>query len=76
MRLLCAELIILGFRLVDFSKVEFNQNENPTNTNEIDINIEVEESSTGEFSLGGGYSSGNGPQATIGLSENNFLMLK
>ena len=37
------------------------------------INIEVEETSTGEFSLGGGYSSANGAQATIGLSENNFF---
>ena len=45
----------------------------PSNTNEIDINIEVEETSTGEFSLGGGYSSANGAQATIGLSENNFF---
>ena len=39
----------------------------------MDINIEVEETSTGEFSLGGGFSTGNGAQATIGLSENNFF---
>ena len=40
---------------------------------DINVNLEVEEQSTGEFSLGGGYSSGNGAQATIGLSENNFF---
>ena len=64
---------ILVNNLGHFSKVEFNEIDKPSNTNEVDINIEVEETSTGEFSLGGGYSSANGAQATIGLSENNFF---
>ena len=72
-RVLLKRSRILVNNLGHFSKVEFNQSENPENLNEIDINIEVEETSTGEFSLGGGYSSANGAQATIGLSENNFF---
>ena len=72
-RVLLKRSRILVNNLGHFSKVEFNQSESPSNINKIDINIEVEETSTGEFSLGGGYSSGNGAQATIGLSENNFF---
>ncbi len=72
-RVLLKRSQILVNNLGHFSKVEFNQIENPMNNNEININLEVEEQSTGEFSLGGGYSSGNGAQATIGLSENNFF---
>ena len=72
-RVLIKRSRILVNNLGHFSKVEFNQSENPTNVNKIDIDIEVEETSTGEFSLGGGYSSSNGAQATIGLSENNFF---
>ena len=72
-RVLLKRSRILVNNLGHFSKAEFNQLEDPSNSNAIDINIEVEEQSTGEFSLGGGYSSGNGAQATIGLSENNFF---
>ncbi|MDA9559187.1 outer membrane protein assembly factor BamA, partial [Alphaproteobacteria bacterium] len=56
-----------------FSKVEVTEQDSTENLNSVDININVEETSTGEFSLGGGYSSGNGAQATIGLSENNLF---
>lgn len=59
----------LGF----FSKVELNEEDNPSDLNTVNLNINVEETSTGEFSLGGGYSSSNGAQATIGLSENNLF---
>ena len=52
-RVLLKRSRILVNNLGHFSKVEFNQSENPENLNEIDINIEVEETSTGEFSLGG-----------------------
>ena len=72
-RVLLKRSRILVNNLGHFSKVEFNQSEDPSNIDEIDINIEVEETSTGEFTLGGGYSSANGAQATIGLSENNFF---
>jgi outer membrane protein insertion porin family len=56
-----------------FSKVEVAEQDSTENLNSVDININVEETSTGEFSLGGGYSSSNGAQATIGLSENNLF---
>ena len=72
-RVLLKRSRILVNNLGHFSKVEFNEIDKPSNTNNIDLNIEVEETSTGEFSLGGGYSSTNGAQATIGLSENNFF---
>ena len=72
-RVLLRRSRVLVNNLGHFSKVEFNEIEKPSSENEVDINIEVEEASTGEFSLGGGYSSANGAQATIGLSENNFF---
>ena len=56
-----------------FSKVEFSEQDSNENLNSVDININVEETATGEFSLGGGFSSGNGAQATVGLSENNLF---
>ena len=72
-RVLLKRSRILVNNLGHFSKVEFNEIDNPSSINKVDLNIEVEESSTGEFTLGGGYSSANGAQATIGLSENNFF---
>ncbi len=72
-RVLIKRSRILINNLGHFSKVDFNQTENPSNTNETDINIDVEETNTGEFSIGGGFSSSNGAQLTIGLSENNFF---
>ena len=56
-----------------FSKVELKQLESEVGNNTYDLEVEVEETSTGSFSLGGGFSSANGPQATIGISENNLL---
>tara|TARA_Y100000589_G_scaffold326286_1_gene365769 strand:- start:1159 stop:3408 length:2250 start_codon:yes stop_codon:yes gene_type:complete len=72
-RVLLKRSRILVNNLGHFSKVEFNEIDKSSNRNEIDLNIEVEETSTGEFTLGGGFSSANGAQATIGLSENNFF---
>ena len=51
-----------------FSKVDFYEIDNTEKDDSWNINIYVEEQSTGEFSLGGGYSSANGAQATFGLS--------
>ena len=39
----------------------------------IDLIIDVEEKSTGEASIGAGYSSANATSITLGLRENNFL---
>ncbi|MAI02332.1 MAG: outer membrane protein assembly factor BamA [Rickettsiales bacterium] len=72
-RVLVKRSRILVNNLGHFSKVELTEEDNPKTINAVDINIKVEETTTGEFSLGGGYSSGNGAQATIGLSENNLF---
>ncbi len=40
---------------------------------EVNLGVRVAEQSTGQFSLGGGYSTGLGALANAGLSQNNFL---
>ena len=72
-RVLIKRSRILVNNMGHFSKVEVTEQDSTDKVNSVDININVEETSTGEFSLGGGYSSGNGAQATIGLSENNLF---
>lgn len=39
----------------------------------VDIDVDVEEKSTGELTLGAGFSTGDGPLADIGISERNLL---
>ncbi len=39
----------------------------------VDVIVKVKESSTGEFSLGGGYSTNGGASVTASFSERNFL---
>lgn len=39
----------------------------------VDLNVNVKEASTGSFSIGGGYSSGDGALFNSQLSERNFL---
>ena len=72
-RVLIKRSRILVNNMGHFSKVEVTQLDDPTSLSSTDININVEETNTGEFSVGGGYSSGNGAQATVGLSENNLF---
>ncbi len=72
-RVLIRRSRVLVNNLGHFSKVDFNEIDNPEKADSSNINIYVEEQSTGEFSLGGGYSSANGAQATFGLSENNLF---
>ncbi|MBU6475288.1 MAG: outer membrane protein assembly factor BamA, partial [Alphaproteobacteria bacterium] len=46
----------------------------PGNTpGETDVNVNVTEKSTGELSIGGGYSTTDGPLADFTIKENNFL---
>ena len=46
----------------------------PTNQNDrTNINFKVKEKQTGQFSIGGGFSSSNGALANVGISEKNFL---
>lgn len=41
--------------------------------NETNIDVKVSEKSTGELSIGGGYSTTDGPLADLMIKENNFL---
>ncbi len=50
--------------------IKENQGSSPDKT---DINVEVAERSTGEISLGAGFSNVDGPLADIGMRERNFL---
>ena len=72
-RVLIKRSRILVNNMRHFSKIEITEQDDPENLNSKDINIKVEETSTGQLSLGGGYSSSNGAQATIGVSENNLF---
>lgn len=42
-------------------------------TDEVNLNVGVQDKATGQFSLGGGYSTDLGALANIGLSQNNFI---
>lgn len=54
-----------------FKKVTLRRE--PSNApDKVNIIIEVEEEPTGELSLGGGYSTADGPLANISFSESNF----
>ncbi len=44
-----------------------------TAPNETNVDVNVTEKSTGELSLGGGYSTTDGPLADFTIKENNFL---
>ncbi len=55
-----------------FKKVEINE-ERTEFPDKIDLTINVEEKSTGEASLGAGYSSADNTSLSVGLRENNFL---
>ncbi len=46
----------------------------PTSTQDrVNLDVNVDEQATGQFSLGGGYSTDLGALANIGLSQDNFL---
>ena len=55
------------FEKVDIEKKVSNQKDR------TDINVILSEKQTGQFSVGGGFSSSNGALANIGISEGNFL---
>lgn len=58
----------LGF----FEKVKITNSPGSTRDKAV-INVEVQEKSTGEISLGGGYSTTDGPLAEFGIRESNLL---
>lgn len=55
-----------------FEKVNVTYNQVP-NTNKTDIDFEITEQSTGEFSVGAGFSSLDGALGNIGIKENNLF---
>ncbi|MCI5049017.1 MAG: outer membrane protein assembly factor BamA, partial [Rickettsiales bacterium] len=55
-----------------FEDVKVNTEEG-SSPDKVIVNVEVVEQSTGEISLGAGFSSVDGPLADIGLTERNFL---
>ena len=55
-----------------FNKVELNYDPLPR-TNKTNIDIEIEEASTGEFSVGAGFSSLDGALANVGIKESNLF---
>ncbi len=55
-----------------FKEVEINQVRTDF-PDKINLDISVEEKSTGEASIGAGYSSANDASINLGLKENNFL---
>jgi outer membrane protein insertion porin family len=58
----------LGF----FKSVRIS-NEPGSTPDRVIVNVEVEDKSTGQFSIGGGYSTSEGIIAQVGVSESNFL---
>lgn len=55
-----------------FNKVEFNYEPLP-NSNKTNLDIQVEETSTGEFSVGAGFSSLDGALVNVGIKESNLF---
>lgn len=58
----------LGF----FEKVKITNSQGSSRDKTV-LNVEVQEKSTGEISLGGGYSTTDGPLAEFGIRESNLL---
>ncbi len=52
------------------AKVKTSKSNTP---DKVKVDVEVQEKSTGEISFGAGFSSREGPLATAGVSERNFL---
>ncbi len=56
-----------------FFKTVRISNEPGSTPDRVIVNVDVEDKSTGQFSIGGGYSSSEGLLAQVGVSESNFL---
>ncbi len=60
-------------RLGFFKKVEFTTPKVPGTDDQVDINVTVEETSSGAFTFGLGYSQVYGIVLSVSVSQNNFL---
>lgn len=58
---------------LDFFKSVKVTNEPGSSSDRIILNVELEEKSTGDFSVSGGYSTMDGPLAEVSISERNLL---
>jgi outer membrane protein insertion porin family len=56
-----------------FFKTVRISNEPGSTPDRVIVNVDVEDKSTGQFSIGGGYSTSEGLLAQVGVSESNFL---
>ena len=56
-----------------FFKTVRISNEPGSTPDRVIINVDVEDKSTGQFSIGGGYSTSEGLLAQVGVSESNFM---
>jgi outer membrane protein insertion porin family len=58
---------------LDFFKSVKITTEPGSSSDRVILNVELEEKSTGDFSVSGGYSTTDGPLAEVSISERNFL---
>jgi outer membrane protein insertion porin family len=58
---------------LDFFKSVKITTEPGSSSDRVVLNVELEEKSTGDFSVSGGYSTTDGPLAEVSISERNFL---
>src|SRR5579862_892818 len=58
---------------LDFFKSVKVTNEPGSSSDRVILNVELEEKSTGDFSVSGGYSTTDGPLAEVSISERNLL---
>src|ERR1700735_4136281 len=58
---------------LDFFKSVKITTEPGSSSDRVILNVELEEKSTGDFSVSGGYSTADGPLAEVSISERNFL---
>jgi outer membrane protein insertion porin family len=58
---------------LDFFKTVKITTEPGSSGDRVILNVELEEKSTGDFSVSGGYSTTDGPLAEVSVSERNFL---
>src|SRR3984893_9621598 len=58
---------------LDYFKTVKITTEPGSSSDRVILNVELEEKSTGDFSVSGGYSTVDGPLAEVSVSERNFL---
>ena len=73
-----SQLLALGKRnleLLNFFEEVKTETKRGSADDKVNVSVEVKEKATGQFTAGVGYSSVDGPLASVGLSQANFLGL-